>query len=99
VPQVNSAAFEQPVGKVVPPIELDGGSRAVVIQVKSRTPLDEAAFAKQKNEIREKLLGSRQDAYFNEYIRRMTDDLQKEGLIRINPKAYEQVSQMGTGSY
>jgi peptidyl-prolyl cis-trans isomerase D len=97
VPQVATAAFDQPVGKVVPPIDLENGSKALVMQVKSRTPFDEAGYAKQKAEIRERLLGSRQDAYFQEYIRRVMDDLQKEGQIRVNAKAMEQAaSQSGT---
>jgi len=50
-----------------------------VLQVKSRTPFDEAVFAKQKSEIRDRLLNYRQDAYFQEYIRRITEGLTKDG--------------------
>lgn len=93
-PQFNSAAFEIPVGSVSGPIPLDGGTRLSVLQVKSRTPFDEATFNKQKGAIRDRLLVSRQDVYFQEYIRRITEDLEKAGKIRINPKAIEQLTQV-----
>lgn len=93
-PQFTTVAFERPVGSISAPVELDGGNRIAVLQVKSRTPFDEPAFNKQKNEIRDRLLGYQQDSYFQEYIRRVTEDLTKEGKIRINPKAIEQVAQI-----
>jgi peptidyl-prolyl cis-trans isomerase D len=93
-PQFTTVAFERPVGSISAPIELDGGNKIAVLQVKSRTPFDEAAFNKQKNEIRDRILGNQQDSYFQEYIRRVTEGLTKEGKIRINPKAVEQVTQI-----
>jgi peptidyl-prolyl cis-trans isomerase D len=92
VPQFNSAAFEIPIGSVSAPIQLDGGNRMAVLQVKSRTPFDEAAFNKQKSDIRDRLLTGAQNPYFQEYIRRVTEDLEKAGKIRINPKAIEQLA-------
>lgn len=76
------------------PIPLGGGARLAVLQVKSRTPFDEAAYNKQKGAIRDRLLVSRQDVYFQEYVRRITEDLEKAGKIRINPKAIEQLTQV-----
>jgi peptidyl-prolyl cis-trans isomerase D len=92
--QFTGAAFERPVGSISAPIELDGGNKIAVFQVKSRSPFDEAAFNKQKNELRDRLLGYQQDSYFQEYIRRVTENLTREGKIRINPKAVEQVAQI-----
>jgi hypothetical protein len=62
-----------------------------VLQVKSRSPFDESAFQKQKSELRTKLLQSSQDAYFEDYIRRVTEELEKGGKIRINPDAIEKM--------
>lgn len=92
--QISAAAFESPVGSIGAPVELDGGNKIAVLQVKSRTAFDDAAFNKQKNEIRDRLLSYQQDAYFQEYIRRVQDDLTKEKKIRINPKAIEQIAQI-----
>ncbi len=91
-PQFNSAAFDLAVGSVSGPIQLDGGKRVAVLQVKSRTPFDESAFNAQKNGIRNRILLNLQDQYFQEYIRRVTQDLEKAGKIRINPQAVDQLA-------
>jgi peptidyl-prolyl cis-trans isomerase D len=80
-------AFELAPGTVSAPLALL--DNAVVMQVKSRSPFDEAAFQKQKSELRDKLLESAQEPYFQEYIRKATEDLEKAGKIRINQKALE----------
>ncbi len=92
-PQFNSVAFDLAVGAVSTPISLDGGNRLAVLQVKSRTPFDEAAYAKQKEEIRDRLLASWRDAYTQEYIQKVSDSLEKAGKIRINPSAVDSVYQ------
>ncbi len=91
--QFNSAAFEKPVGQVSGPISLNDGKRIAVLQVKSRTPFDEAAFNKQKSDLRERLLLQWRDIYFEEYIRRLTESLKNTGKIRINPNAVDLVAQ------
>ena len=91
--QFNSVAFEIPVGSMSSPISLEGGNRLVVFQVKSRTPFDEAAYLKQREDTRERMLGTWRDAYFQEFIQQLTDSLEKAGKIRINPQALEQVAQ------
>jgi peptidyl-prolyl cis-trans isomerase D len=96
VPQATIAAFELPVGAVSPPILSGDGNRIVVLQVQSRTPFDEAAFNRQKPEIRDRIFAAWQDPYFEEYIRKITDDLEKRGKIRVNPKAMEQVERVQT---
>jgi peptidyl-prolyl cis-trans isomerase D len=90
-PAFNAAAFDLPVGGVSQPISLDA-NRLVVLQVKSRTPFDEAEFQKQKADLRNQLLGTWQDAYFQEYIRRVTESLEKAGKIRINQKAMDAIT-------
>ncbi len=92
--EFNAAAFDNNVGAVSNPIMLESGRRAAVLQVKSRTPFDEAAFEKQKPELRDRLLSMRRETYFQEYIRRVQEDLEKAGKIRINPRALEQVEQI-----
>jgi peptidyl-prolyl cis-trans isomerase D len=93
-PDFNAAAFETNVGAVSNPVSLDGGKRAAVLQVKSRTPFDEAAYEKRKSELRERILSTLRDAYFQEYVRRVQQDLEKAGKIRINQRALEQVAQL-----
>lgn len=90
-PQFNSAVFELQVGAVSGPIQLDAGKRVAVLQVKSRTPFDETAFNTQRSTIRDRLLASLQDAYYQQYLRRITEDLEKAKKIRINAKAVEQL--------
>jgi len=60
-----------------------------VLQVKSRSPFDEAAFQKQKAELKQRLLESAQESYFEDYVRKVTEDFEKAGKIRVNPKALE----------
>ncbi len=83
----NSAAFDLPPGLVSDPIPLL--DNFAVLQVKSRSPFDEQAFQKEKPGLRKKLLDSKQDAYFQDYIRKITEELEKAGKIRINPRALE----------
>lgn len=85
----NQAAFELAPGQVSAPIPLLDD--VAVLQVKSRTPFDEAAFKTQKQELRTRLLQANQLPYFEEYIRKVTEQLQKEGDIRVNEKALEQM--------
>jgi peptidyl-prolyl cis-trans isomerase D len=87
----NKAAFELEPGSVSTPQPLLNNT--VVFQVKSRTPFDESAFLKKKAELRKKLLSSIQDPYFQDFISKVTEDLEKAGKIRINPKALEQAPQ------
>jgi peptidyl-prolyl cis-trans isomerase D len=90
--EFTAAAFGLPVGGISGPITVSGGNQVAVLQVKSMTPFDEAAFAKQKPILQDSALGLAREAYFQEYIRRITDDLQKAGKIRINSQALDQVT-------
>jgi parvulin-like peptidyl-prolyl isomerase len=87
---ISQAAFDLPAGGVSAPLPLL--DNVVVMQVKSRTPFDEAAFQKQKTQLREKLLQSTQEPYFQDYIRKVTEDLEKAGKIKVNPKALDWAS-------
>ncbi len=88
----NSAAFDLEPGGVSGPIPI--GERIAVLQVKSRSPFDESAFQEEKAAIRERLLQSIQEPYFEEYVRRITEELEKTGKIRINANALEQLEMM-----
>jgi hypothetical protein len=90
-PAFNAAAFSVPVNGVSGAISLDSGARAAVLQVKSRTPFDEAEFNKQKADISDSMLAAWKEAYFQDYIRRVTEDLEKNGKIRINENALNQL--------
>jgi hypothetical protein len=61
------------------------------MQVKSRSSFDDAAFQKQKAALKDKLLEANQDPYFQEYIRKATEELEKAGKVRVNPKALEEI--------
>lgn len=83
----NSAAFDLEPGAVSDPIPLLDDY--AVLQVQYRSPFDEQAFQKGVADLREKLLQSKQEPYFQEYISKVTEELEKSGKIRINPKALE----------
>lgn len=85
----NTAAFDLKPGAVSEPIPISDGT--AVLQVKSRSPFDEAAFEKEKAGIRERLLQSERDPYFQEYVQEIRGKLEKEGKIRVNAKALEQL--------
>jgi peptidyl-prolyl cis-trans isomerase D len=85
----NQTVFELNPGSISAPQPLLDNS--VVFQVKSRSPFDESAFQKAKPDLRKKLLQSIQDPYFQDYVRRITDQLEKAGKIRINPRALEEL--------
>ncbi len=89
-PEFNKTAFELAPGTVSTPQSLL--DNMVVFQVKSRSPFDESAYQKEKPELRKRMLQSNQDLYFQDYIRNITEDLEKAGKIRINPKAIERAS-------
>ena len=86
-PAFNKVAFELQPGSVSDPLQLL--ENETVLQVKSRSPFDEAAFEKQRAELKTKLLQASQDAYFQDYVRKVTEDLEKAGKIRFNAKAIE----------
>ncbi len=92
-PSFTQTAFDLPLGGVSAPLSLR--DNVAVMQVKSRSPFDDAAFQKQKAELRQRLLESNQDPYFQDYVRRATEELEKAGKIRVNPKALDGVSTTG----
>jgi peptidyl-prolyl cis-trans isomerase D len=87
--EFNKAAFALQPGGISEPLTLF--DKMAVLQVKSRTPFDEAAFQKEKESLRNRMLQSNQDAYFEDYIRNVTDELEKAGKIRYNPKTIENI--------
>jgi peptidyl-prolyl cis-trans isomerase D len=86
-PAFNNVAFELQPGDVSDPLPLLDNQ--AVLQVKSRSPFDEPAFQKEKAQLRTKLLQASQDMYFQDYVRKVTEELEKAGKIRINSKALE----------
>jgi peptidyl-prolyl cis-trans isomerase D len=92
----NNAAFDLPVGGVSAPLNVKGTDQIAVLQVASRTPFDEAAYAKKRYAIRQSLGGNWRDAYFQAYIQRITSDMEKAGKIRINTSVMNQVTNPGS---
>jgi peptidyl-prolyl cis-trans isomerase D len=88
-PTFTQAAFDLAQGGVSSPIPLLDNE--AVMQVKSRSSFDDAAFQKQKASLKDKLLEANQDPYFQDYIRKATEELEKAGKVRVNPKALEQI--------
>lgn len=91
-PDFNSAAFNLPVGGISDPITIGGGKQVAVLQVKSKSPFNEAEYAKQKPTLREQSLNMAREAYFEDYISSITDSLQKAGKIRVNKQALDQLT-------
>jgi peptidyl-prolyl cis-trans isomerase D len=87
---IAKAAFYMAPGDVSAPQPL--GNKTVVFQVISRSPFDETAFREQKEDLRSQMLQAMKDPYFENYIREIMDELEKDGKIRINPEAIESVS-------
>jgi peptidyl-prolyl cis-trans isomerase D len=83
----NKAALELEPGGVSAP--QPAYNNMVVFQVKSRTPFDEAVYQKEKGEMRNRLLPSLREPYFQKYIEKVSTDMEKAGKIQINPKAAE----------
>jgi peptidyl-prolyl cis-trans isomerase D len=82
--EFNEAAFELPVGAVSAPLRVRGDDEMAVLQVLSRTPFDEGAYSRKKAELQDRLVEQWRDAYFQAYVQRITEDLEKAGKIRIN---------------
>jgi peptidyl-prolyl cis-trans isomerase D len=91
-PDFNSAAFGLTVGGIGGPVTMNGGKQLAVLQVKSLTPFKEEEFTKQKSTLREQALTSVRQAYFDEYIRKTTEELTKARKIRINAATMEQIT-------
>jgi len=91
-PDFTSAAFNLAVGGVSRPIALGGGKQIAVLQVKSLSTINEAEYAKQKPVLKEQLLYSARQAFFDDYIRKVTDDLTKAKKIRINASMIDRLS-------
>jgi peptidyl-prolyl cis-trans isomerase D len=86
----NRVAFDLQPGGISAPVSLS--ENAAVLQVKSRSPFDEAAFQQGKTGLKAKLLESRQELYFEDHVRIIYEELEKAGKIRVNPKALDEVT-------
>ena len=84
----NTTAFDLKVNSVSQPIPMS--DTTAVLQVRSRSPFDEAAFEKQKGELRDRMDASLRSAYFNDYLTSFMEKLESSGKIRINPRVFEQ---------
>jgi peptidyl-prolyl cis-trans isomerase D len=91
-PDFENAAFGLAIGGIGGPVSISGGKQVAVLQLKSLTPFNEAGYAKQKATLREQALASARQAYFEEYIRKTSDELTKARKIRINTTTMEQLT-------
>jgi peptidyl-prolyl cis-trans isomerase D len=99
VPEFNNATFELPVGGVSGPVAMNGGKQIAVLQVKTLTPINEAEYAKQKSILIDQALSNARNAYFDEYIRKATEQLEKARKIRINASLMDQITSAGGYRY
>ncbi|MBN2318121.1 MAG: SurA N-terminal domain-containing protein [Acidobacteria bacterium] len=83
----NAAAFELEPGNISKPIEMT--DTTAVLQVKARSPFDEAAFEKERDELYNQMLSSMQAAYLEDYLRSFREKLEEDGKILINPEIFE----------
>ena len=88
--EIARVAFYMAPGDISAPQPLS--NKTVVFQVVSRSPFDETAFLEQKEELKSQMLQAMKDPYFENYIREIMDQFEKDGKIRINPEAIESVS-------
>jgi peptidyl-prolyl cis-trans isomerase D len=88
----NRVAFELDVNAVSEPIAMS--DTVAVLQVKSRSPFDEAAFEQEREALRNQMLTSLQSAYLQDYITSYRDKLEESGKIRLNPQALDQTENL-----
>ena len=77
----NRAAFDLEPGAVGTPQPVV--DNLVVFQVLSRSQFDEAAFTEAKPELKQRMLESLRDPYFQEYVGRLRAELEKAGKLEI----------------
>ena len=83
----NAVAFELEPGDIGKPISMSGTT--AVLQVKARSPFDEAAFQKERDSLYERMLNSLQQSYMEDYLRSFREKLEEEGKILINPDVFD----------
>jgi len=66
------------------------GTDTIVFRVVSHTPADEASFAQQQEEIRDKLLNQKRSLAFEIYRQNLKQELQRSGELKINDSALKQ---------
>ncbi len=86
---INETAFEMAPGEVSSPQPFQG--KTVVFQIKSRSPFDESAFQEQKEALRNQMLQSLKDPYFQSYILGVMGELDKAGKIHRNAELLESI--------
>ncbi len=70
------------VGEVAPPVTVAG--KLVVFEVVEKTPLDEEAYAEQKEAIAAQLTAERRNSFFASYIQNVVDRMRQEEQIQID---------------
>lgn len=95
VPEVGSAdqiqsAFGMSVGQVSQPKQV--GGNWLVYRVVAHQSADPADFAKQKSEIEQQILQSKQQAAFDAFKMALEDRLKQEGKLSINPSVVQRLT-------
>ncbi len=83
----NAEAFDLEPGDIGKPIPMSGTT--AVLQVKARSPFDEAAFQKERDALHERMLSSLQASYMDDYLRSFREKLEEDGKILINPDVFD----------
>ena len=87
-----SAAFTMKTGEISAPLNL-GTSQAVLQIVERQEPsTSDAEFAKQRDQIRERLAGEKRQQILNLYLSGLSTRLEKEGKVKINKAEMENLN-------
>ena len=84
------AAFRMPVGQVSTPTQI--GGNWVVYRIVAHQPVHPEDLAKQKEQIQQQLLQTKQAAAFDAFRTALEDRLKKEGKLTINNEAMKRLS-------
>jgi len=88
----NFVAFRLEQGSISEPVLMS--ETAAVIEVKTRSPFDEAAFEEEKEALHDQMYSSLQNTYLEEYFRSFEEDLVEADKIRVNPDVYDIVDNL-----
>jgi len=87
---VDSFAFSANVGETSQPVQI--GQKHVVLQVKSKTPVNPQEFSKAQEGLRDSLLSQRKEQIFQAYLDGIRNGMQKAGKIRVNDNLLAEIS-------
>jgi len=89
-PELHDQAFTLPVGGVSTPILIAG--KYVVAQVAEKSSIDEAQFAREKDQLAQQLADRKRNEFFGAYLQSLIDDLRRQDKIVINQALFDSLT-------